>query len=214
MDDTKRQPAVGDDDDPRAMLELISAQQKRVDRALIAPVPWLYGIWGAAWLLGFLALWSAYPGGNPWFEIPMTIAAPVFVVLLVGSIVASGIIGSRINRGVRGGSSFSGAVYGISWSLCGIAFAGLGMGLIANGMSTELAGIFFPAAYALMCGTLYLAGAALWRDTVQLVIGVALLALGALSPFAGSPGNNLVMAVFGGGAFLAGAVATAVLNRR
>lgn len=196
------------------MLALIESQQRKVDRELLRPIPYLYGIWGVAWFVGFLLLWSAYEGGNPLFTIPMAIAAPVFAALLIGSIVASGIIGSRINRGVKGDSNFAGIVYGLSWSLCGMAFAGLGMGLIANGLSSELASIYFPSAYALMCGTLYLGGAALWRDKGQLILGIVLLAAGALSPFAGAPTNNLVMAVFGGGAFIVGAIVVAVRLRQ
>ena len=71
-------------------------------------------------------------GGNPLFTIPTAVAAPVFIVLLAVSIVASAVIGVRISRGVRGESNFAGAVYGISWSLCGIAFAALGTGLICE----------------------------------------------------------------------------------
>lgn len=196
------------------MLALISAQQRKVDRELLRPIPMLYGIWGIAWFVGFLLLWSAYEGGNPLFFVPMAVAAPVFGALIIGSIVASAIIGSRINRGVKGESNFAGIVYGLSWSLCGTAFAAVGMGLIANGLSSELASIYFPSAYALMCGTLYLGGAALWRDKGQLTIGIILLAAGALSPFAGAPGNNLVMAIFGGGTFIVGAIVVALRLRQ
>jgi hypothetical protein len=200
---------------PAEMLGLLEKQQRRVDSALLAPVPWLYAIWGLTWLVGFLMLWSAHPGGNPWFSIPGPIAAWTFAGLLVVTIAASAVLGMRINTGVRGASDFPGAVYGISWSLCGFAFAAVGVGLISNGLSSELASIYFPSAYALMAGTLYLAGAALWRNRGQLVLGVVLLAVGSVAPFAGQPGNNLVMAIGGGGAFLVGAVVTAVeLHRK
>lgn len=217
MDDN-RTPATTDHDepmgDPREMLALLEGQQRRVRDAQMAPVAWLYFIWGIAWFVGFLALWSGDEDGNPWFTIPAGVATPLFIVLLVGSIVASAVIGIRINRGVRGVSNFSGAVYGLSWSVCGTAFGLVGTALISHGMSTDLANLYFPSGYALMCGTIYLGGAALWRDTSQLIMGLVMLTVGALAPFAGSPGNDLVFALVGGGAFLAAAATIAVRLRR
>lgn len=182
-----------------------------MDRELLKPIPWLLGIWGAAWLVGFLLLWSAYEGGNPWFRVPGVVAGIGFGALILASIVASGVIGARINRGVRGASDFAGMVYGLSWSISAMAFAAVGVGLISQGMSHELASIYFPSAYALMVGLLYLAGAALWREKSQLVLGIVLLAVGSVAPFFGAPANNLVMALAGGGAFL---VAAAVMATR
>jgi hypothetical protein len=200
--------------DPREMLALLESQQRRVADAQRAPVVWLYAIWGVAWLAGFLVLWSGHPDGNPWLQLRMGVAASVFGVLLGISIVASAVIGVMINRGVRGVSSFSGAVYGMSWSVCGSAFAFLGVGLIHNGLTPELASLYFPSAYAIMCGTIYLGGSALWRDRSQLVLGLILLAVGAGAPFAGAPGNNLLCGLVGGGAFLVAAVVMGASLRR
>ncbi|QYF72445.1 hypothetical protein [Cryobacterium sp. PAMC25264] len=199
--------------DPREMLALLESQQREVLNAQKAPVIWMYFIWGITWFVGFLALWSGDVDGNPWFTIPAYVATPVFIIMLVVSIVASAVLGIRINRGVRGTSTFSGAVYGVSWSACGTAFAMVGTGLISQGLSPELANLYFPAAYALMCGTIYLGGAALWRDVSQLVLGLVLLTVGAASTFAGSPGNDLVLALGVGGAFLV-AAGTLTIRRR
>jgi hypothetical protein len=217
MDDNRTAAATALDEpvgDPREMLALLEGQQRRVLSAQRAPVVWMYLIWGIAWLVGFLALWSGDPDGNPWFTISAGVAQPLFTVLIVVSIVATAVIGMRINRGVRGVSSFSGVVYGLSWSVCGTAFALLGTGLVANGMSTELANLYFPSGAALMCGTIYLGGAALWRDASQLVLGLIVLTIAAVAPFAGSPGNDLVFALAGGGAFLVTAAVMAVRLRR
>jgi hypothetical protein len=213
MDDN-RTPAATDLDepmsDPQEMLALLEDQQRRVADAQIAPVVWLYFIWGVAWFVGFLALWSGDADGNPWFTIPAGVATPLFIVLLVISIASSAVIGVRINRGVRGISSFSGTVYGLSWSVCGTAFGLLGTALISHGLSTDLANLYFPSGFALMCGTIYLGGAALWRDTSQLVLGLVMLVVGAVAPFAGSPGNDLVFALAGDGAIPVTAAVMAV----
>jgi hypothetical protein len=191
--------------DPAAMLALAEHQQRAVGLSYAKPVAFMLLIWGIAWLVGFLLLWSGYDGGNPWFTIPLPTAGWIFGALIIISIVVSGIVGTRIGRGVRGASDFQGAVYGISWSLTGIAFASLGVGLVNNGMSPELASIYFPSAYALMAGVMYLAGAALWGVRSQLVLGALLLLMGSVAPFFGAPTNNLVMAIGGGGGFLAAA---------
>lgn len=195
--------------DAQEMLDLIDGQQRRVDRELRLPVVWLYAIWAFAWLVGFLALYLA--------QLDVVGPAPagiVFGVLIAGSIVASAIIGSRIGRGVRGQSQFAGTVYGISWSLCSVAFALVGIGMISQGLSGDLAGLYFPSAYALMCGTLYLAGAAVWHDRLQLGLGVALLLVGGVAPFLGLGVNLLVMAVAGGIIFGIGAIVSVRTLRR
>lgn len=196
------------------MLALIESQQRKVERSMLGPIPWMIGIWGVSWIVGFALLWSAYEDGNPWFRVAMSIAAPVFGILIAGAIVASIIIGIRLGRGVKGVSNFSGAVYGVSWTLNGVAFAALGVGLIQNGLSSELASIFFPSAFALMCGGMYLAGAALWREVGMLVLGIIMLAVGAIAPFFGAPTNNLIMAVVGGGALLITAIVFEVRLRQ
>ncbi|WP_167040701.1 hypothetical protein [Salinibacterium sp. ZJ454] len=190
--------------DPAAMLALLERQQRAVGLAYLKPVTVLYAVWGVAWLVGFLLLWLADALGL----LPLPVAGAIFGALIVCSIVASALVGIRMGRGIRGTSNFQGAVYGISWSLLGGAFAVLGMGLLQNGMSQELAALYFPSAYALMAGAMYLTGAALWNERSQLVLGIVLLVIGALSPFFGNPNNNLVMAIGGGGAFLVASAVT------
>lgn len=193
-----------DDDrplDPAEMLALLERQKRQVDLAYVTPVAWLYLVWGVSWALGFLLLWLARV--VDWM--PLSLAGTVFGVLIVASIITSAIDGTRIGRGVRGSSNFQGAVYGMSWSLSGAAFAAVGVGLLSNGMSQELAALYFPSAYALMAGIMYLAGAALWSEKSQLVLGCVLLVVGSIAPFFGGPTNNLVMAIGGGGSFLVAA---------
>jgi hypothetical protein len=194
---------------PEEMLRLVHNQQSDVYRQQLSPLPWMLGVWGVAWLVGFLLLWSAAPDGNPWLQIPGAAAATGFAVLIGAAFALSTVLGIRIGRGVQGESSFAGAVYGISWPVCASAFALLGVALIRNGMSPEL-----PSAFSLMVGTLYLVGAALWHQTSQLVLGIILLVTGSVAPFFGAPTNNLVMALLGGGSLLIAAALFAIRLRR
>lgn len=196
--------------DPAAILASIDRQQRAVEATMLRGVPWLYLIWGAAMLIGYLVLWSAWAEGNPWFSIPVPVAASAFAAVLAAAMVSSAVIGSRIGRGVRGDSQFTGLVYGLSWPILSTAFMGLGIALIANGLPPELASLYFTSVFAIMAGALYLAGAALWRSPEQLVIGLILVAVGTGTAFAGNPLNLLLMALLGGGALLAAGVVTAV----
>lgn len=199
---------------PEQMLKLVKEQQMEMERTQLAPIPWMLGVWGVAWLVGFLLLWSAAPASNSPVSIPGPVAGIGFGVLIGAAIAASTVLGIRIGRGVQGNSSFAGAVYGISWGLCGTAFGTVGVALMNNGMSYELATLYYPSAFALMAGTLYVAGAALWHQKSMLVLGIILLVTGSVSPFFGAPTNNLVMALLGGGTMLFMAILAAVRLRR
>ncbi len=200
---------------PDEALALIRSQTSALEREQLSGIPRILLVWGVSWSIGFLALWSGYEGGNPWFRISLPIAGTIFGVLIVASIVFSAVVGMRLNRGVRGPSNFSGAVYGISWSVVSFGAYLIGAALIRNGMDAELASLYFPAVFALVAGSMYLMGAALWRSVDQLVLGGVIIVAGTAAPFFGAPTNNLVMALLGGGAFLvAGVVMRLSLRRR
>ena len=210
-------PPVDDEplQSPDEALALLREQESALERDQLSGIPWILGVWGVAWGVGFLALWSGHEGGNPWFQIPLPIAAVVFGALLIGSIVISAVIGMRLNRGVRGPSNFSGAVYGIAWPVVSLGAYLIGVALALGGMDSTLQSLYFPAIYALVAGAMYLMGAALWRSIDQLVLGAVIIVAGTVAPFFGAPTNNLVMAVLGGGAFLVAAVVMrASLSRR
>lgn len=214
---TENRTTPGLDDAPPSpdeALALIRDQQSALERDQLSGIPWILGVWGVAWSVGFLALWSGYEGGNPWFRLPLGLAATIFGVLLLGSIVISAVIGMRLNRGVRGPSNFSGAVYGIAWPIVSLGAYLIGVALALNGMDSTLQSLYFPAIYALVAGVMYLMGAALWRSIDQLVLGAVIIVAGTAAPFFGAPTNNLVMAVLGGGAFLIAAIVMRVSLRR
>lgn len=196
--------------DPAEMLELVERQQLAVGLSFVKPVALLYTIWGVAWLAGFLLLWLA--AVTAWM--PLLVAATVFGILMLVSVIASGFIGARMGRGVQGASGFQSVVYGLAWPVTGIAFPAVGVALISHGMSAELAFLYFPSAYTLMVGILYLLGGALWNARSQLVLGLVLIAVGSVAPFFGAPANNLIMAIGGGGASLIGAVHIMVVLRK
>jgi hypothetical protein len=105
-------------------------------------------------------------------------------------------------------------MYGWSWSL---AFAGvfaLNIGLSQHGLPASLAPLLWPGSSAVVAGVLYLAGGALFADRVQYGLGIWMLAVGAGSVQAGWPANFAILALAGGGGFLAAAAFILARGRR
>lgn len=195
-----------DDDEvlsPEEMLALASNQQRSMEGQVASFVPALVTIWGLVWLLGFGALWLI-DGLKPKFALPLPVAVSVFVGLLVIAIVASAVLGIRSGRGIRGNtaSAFSGAVYGSAWMVGSLAIFAFAQGLAANGMSRELANIFYPVAFVLFAGIMYIVGAAIWQALPMLILGVWTVIVAAAAPFFGYPTHYLVLAIGGGLGFV------------
>ena len=200
---------------PEQMLGLLDDQRRSVEGQMGGFVPALVTAWGIAWLFGFGALWLI-DGLKPAFSLPLPVAVTIFVVLLVVAAAISVLLGVRANRGIRGTSnqSFAGIVYGITWSLGSLAIFGFAQGLAANGMSRELANIFYPVAFVLFAGIMYVVAGAIWRAVPMIVLGVWTVIIGIAAPFFGYPNHYLVLAVGGGVAYLVlGILSFAQLSR-
>lgn len=196
---------------PEAMLALLENQRRSVEGQIAGFVPVIVLAWGITWLFGFGALWLI-DGLRPAFALPLPLAVAVFVTLLVGSIALSAILGIRSGRGLRGnpGDAFQGAVYGVTWMIGSVAIYVFAAGLAANGMDRDLANIYFPVAFVLFTGIMYLLSAALWQAVPMLILGIWTIVVGLAAPFFGYPTHYLVLAVAGGIGFLVLAVASFV----
>ncbi|WP_203581245.1 hypothetical protein [Microbacterium hibisci] len=207
-----------DEEEPRdaaAMLDLMRAQQERVTRQMAAEVPLILAAWGVAWLVGFGLLWMI-DGAKPAFSVPLPVAVVLFIVLMVGALVATALFGIRSGRGIRASAdaAFTGAVYGWAWTIAFIAMFVFGTALIRNGMPPELSNIYYPTASSLLVGLLYFVGGGIWRAKPLLWLGGWFIVVALVAPFFGYPTNYLVFALAGGGVFLAGAVAGWLWVRR
>lgn len=201
--------------DPADMLALVEDQQRSIAGQRGAFVPLILLSWALAWLLGFGALWLVdRPDGA--FSLPIGVAAPVFVVLLVGAGVLSTVFGIRASRGVRSGkdASFVGMIYGQSWWVGSLAIFAVGQALVANGMDPDLLRILYPSSYIFFAGFMYVMAAALWRAIPMLILGGWSIVVSAVAPFVGHPDHFLVYALAGGGGFLVVAVWSWVWTRR
>ncbi len=216
---TTSHDSTGPDDeaplDPAAMLALAEDQRRSVEGQLASFVPVIVTAWGVAWLVGFGCLWLI-DGLAPAFALPLPVAVGIFVALLAGAIVLSAVLGIRSGRGMRGntGEAFTGIVYGCTWTVGSLAIVGFAQGLIFNGMSPELANVFYPIAFVMFAGIMYILSAALWRAVPMLFLGVWTLIVAVVAPFFGTPTHYLVLALGGGIGFLALGIASFVYLAR
>ncbi|MGL4340227.1 MAG: hypothetical protein ACRCSP_07385 [Rhodoglobus sp.] len=206
-----------DDDpalDPASMLSLLQLEQDRVPRRLARQIPWIFTAWGIAWFFGYGMLWLI-DGARPAVAMPLPVSVSFFIVLLLGAIIVSTIIGSRAGRGIRPTREavFTGTVYGITGSAGFLAMYVFAFALSANGMDPDLEPIFFPTAMGIVIAVMYLVGGAIWHTTFYIVMGGAILIVSLAAPFLGYPNHYLVFAIAGGGVFFAGAISTALYIR-
>jgi hypothetical protein len=210
---------MNDDDaplEPAEMLSLAEHQQEAVTSASAAFVSWITLAWGLAWTVGFTALFLI-DGARPAFALPLPLAVTVFAVLLVAAIAASAVLGTRANNGVRGSAerSFTGTVYGLTWSVSMFALYLVWVGLRSQGVIDEAgSNVYLPVAFILMTGILYLVSAAIWRAVPALVLGLWLIVVAAAGAFIPYPWHYLFFAVAGGGAFLVFTGVTLLWMRR
>lgn len=212
--DQRTDPADDAPLDPREMLALIQGETTAVRRALEAQTPVYYFVWGIAWLVGYVVYWAGSPGSGSPIVLPQLPATIAFAAFIVAAAVISAVVGIRSNRGIKGTSQWVGTIYGLSWPILGFAIASVGFSLIRQGMSPELASIYFTSSYALLVTALYLAGAMLWHSLDQLVIAIILAVAAGVTPMFGYPNHLLAMAFIAGPALLAGGVIATIRNRR
>jgi len=201
-----------DDDAPldaATALELLQSQRRSVEQQMGSFVPVITATWGVVWLVGFGALW-AIDGARPVLALPLAVAVTVFVVAMLVGVAVSAWFGIRSSRGIRSNpaTAFTGALYGVTWMIGAVGIAVLGTALRSRGMTPELANFYYPSAYVLLVGVLYLVAGAIWRSVPSAVGGGALVVIAAVAPFLPYPAHYAFFAIAGGGAFLLLALAS------
>jgi hypothetical protein len=177
---------------------LIERQTEEAQRRLGFNPALILGMWGAAYLFGFGAIFLTYPTAVP-LRLPGTVAAVIIGVLFPAATVISIVTGVRSRRGLRGPSRAAGAMYGWSWTLGFCALAAVNIGVTRLGLTDDAVTLLWSGSSLLLVGVLYLASGALFQDRFQYGLGVWMLLRGACSVFAGVPGNFAVVALAGGG---------------
>ena len=200
--------------DAAAALELVTAQQRDLERRMAEGLPLILGAWAVAWIVGFTMLWLI-DGAAPAFRMPLPIAVVTFIVLVAGALAVSIVVGVRMGRGIRAGaeSAWTGAVYGCTWPLGFLALVVLGNALIANGMPPQLSSIYYPTASTMFVGIMYVIAGGIWHQKGAVALGAVVVLVACVAPFFGYPTHYLFFAIVGGGVFLIATIASAVWIR-
>ncbi|MET0788742.1 MAG: hypothetical protein ABWY33_05805 [Cellulomonas sp.] len=170
---------------------------------------WLFGVWGAVWLIGYGALWLTARDDDT----PSVAAGVIAVAGGVLAIVVTIVHITRRTRGIAGASARQGAMLGWAWAIGFLAQSMIVGGLGQAGASGEVIALAANAVAALVVGLLYLAGGTLWRSTAMYLLGGWIALVGAAATLAGLPGSYLLMAVAGGGGMLTAAAVEAARGR-
>lgn len=215
LDPVRRQEQVdGDDvlpavDDPAALLALIAAQRESTRRRTSPTLTVIATAWGLAWLIGYLALYLTFDDGSSpgW-------AFVIFVGLLASAVAVTAVHTTRRASGVGGDSATVGAMYGGAWAVGFVAAGLIFAGAVRAGASPEVMAVLSNGVSCLVVGLLYLAGGIVWREGRMFALGAWIALVAGLASLAGAPANYLLMALAGGGGFLAAALAEALTTRR
>ena len=195
---------------PAESLALMEGQRAELRRRRGVRPELISFAWGMAYLLGFGGWYLALHGA-----VPVPLAGVVLGVLGAIALVLPIVLGVRASGGMRGPSRTVGAMYGTAW---GIAFAA--NSIVQSALqdryvpSPDVRSLMWASSSLVVTGLMYLAGAMLWRDVSQFVLGTWMLASAAGSVLVGVPGNFLVLAFAGGGGMLALALYYTIRSRR
>ncbi len=180
--------------DAAGILEAIETDRRRAQDAL-APDPRVqYGVWGAAWIIGFGA---ALLGFAPEPALPLPVALGLAGAALVAAIVITTVHAVRRGRGTRGPSNLQGAIHGNAFAFGFLLIGLLGWRLIDAGTPTDAMFVYWVVATCLVVGTLGLAGAALVNDRSTLVFSAWVIVVGIAAALIPAPW--LLLAGVGGG---------------
>ncbi|ROS79096.1 hypothetical protein [Cellulomonas sp. PhB143] len=191
--------------DPAEGARLIREQRERTGTQMRPDGRILYGVWGVAWLLGFGALWTTTGAAG---DYPTAWAFVVYGVMIVVAMVVTIVHSVRRASGVRGPSARTGAMYGWAWFLGFLVMNLVVAGVSGSGVDADVVALVANGAVCLVVGLMYLMSALLWGDGRLYVLGVWILLVGGAASLVGMPTTYLVMALAGGGGFLAMAVVT------
>ncbi|WP_432493592.1 ABC transporter permease [Kineococcus auxinigenes] len=198
--------------DAAEQLALIERQQEAVVRAVGVDPRLVYGAWGVAWLVG-LGLAALAHGDDPVLRVPPALPAVVLGVLLTAAGVLTAAHSVRASRGISGPSTVAGVLYGWAWLLSFVALSAVNSAVLRASGDPALADVLWPATSGLLVGVMHLFGAAVWREPLQFGVGAWLLLTTSVGAFLGLPALLWVMALGGGGGFLAVAAWFALRRR-
>ncbi|WEV64116.1 hypothetical protein [Bifidobacterium sp. ESL0732] len=194
---------------PADALNIVKSQRKRTNLARNQGSYIHFGIWGAAWLIGYSALAL---GTTPLANNDTTTNAwsfTIFAIVLVLAFVVSCFLNARNASGIRSGNQMfhyfkrMGKVAGWSYPLAFI-FSMCGLAIFADKYgpeNTEMS-VLYNFVVPLILGLIYWLQGAMYNDRTLSITGLWMMALSWSTILAGIPVGYWIMALLGGGGLL------------
>lgn len=184
---------------PAEMLDTLERQQQRTVQRTSIDGSVLYLAWAVALVGGNLAM---YAGVDRQTLQPPVWSGVVYLMLLVGAGIVTGWHVNRRTSGLSGPDLQRSGMWGLSWPIAFIGFYLVGVGLIRSGLDQPGAAHYFGIGSMLVVALQYLGAGAIYRDWLQYLGGVVVLAGAAAAALIGLPAGYLVMAAVCGGGLL------------
>lgn len=193
---------------PEESLRLIRQQQSAVESLMQRSLLLYYLPWGLTWLIGFgmFVLRDGIGESGPYVSMPYGVPLAVLFILMGAALAITVVAGARESTRIGGDSTARGITYGLSWVL---AFGTI-MPIVAHFaelLARDERAMLFAAVPVGLTGTLYVAGAAVWRSRSMFVLGGWILVVNMAGVLAGTGWHSLVIAVAGGGGLILAGVA-------
>ena len=197
--------------DLHAALRLVNDAETKAREELQGNEAGVYLIWGFAWLIGYGAMHAARFG---WLPLSAGASLTVFGITVLAALASTVFIVTRQRRGIRGHSSFVGAMYGGAWAL-GFMVMGTLSGVVGAAVEDFwLTGMIINGIALLIVGLMYMVGGAMFNDKSQARLGIWFLVVNIVALLAGPANFMTVCFILGPLGFFAGAVAETLRRRR
>ncbi|AUI50376.1 hypothetical protein [Arthrobacter crystallopoietes] len=197
--------------DLHAALRLVNDAETKAREELQGNEAGVYLIWAFAWLIGYGAMHAARFG---WLPLSAGASLTVFGITILAALASTVFIVTRQRRGIRGHSSFVGAMYGGAWAL-GFMVMGTLSGVVGSAVDDFwLTGMIINGIALLIVGLMYMVGGAMFNDKSQAMLGIWFLVVNIVALLAGPANFVTVCFILGPLGFFAGAVAETLRRRR
>lgn len=195
---------------PEESWAIIDAQRREVRQRLGVDDRVLYGAWGIAWSIGYVAMFlgaddEGRPGG---------IGSVVFAGLIIAAIIVTIVHAEQRARGLGGAGGRLNARLGATWPVAFVATFVIFGAMFSQGLEGPGVGVITNALPCLVVACLFMGSGAAWNDARQFRLGIWIAVVVSVASVVGPPYLYLVMAILGGGGFLVAAAIDHLERRR
>jgi hypothetical protein len=209
--------SVGSDEAPPSPSEayhLIERERAQSWSRIVGGAASLYLVWGAVWFVSFGLTFLRFGlDGAGIVAMPDWLPGIVLTALVLGGIGVTIVMNVRRQAGIVGASSERNLMYGLAWFL---AFVMIGViaGRLSDMLPPEEIGLLWSALSIAAVSTLYVAGAAIWRDRSMFALGIWIAVVNVAGVLAGPGWHSVLLSLAGGGGLLVAGILILARARR